>query len=131
VSQTSQDLENRTKYTAVQTRYNADALFVHVFLALIYAVPLPSCQSEPNGSTCSHSVYSWQRGSAPKKMPHAFSQLQTPNFISNLSPVTCFYFVSHLQAEYIIVVGTTDYNAISGFDETSTYIKMEYYNNIH
>jgi hypothetical protein len=61
MSQTSQDLENRRKCTAVQTRYKADAPFVHTFLALIYAVPFglnsPSCQSEPNGSTCSQSAW--------------------------------------------------------------------------
>jgi hypothetical protein len=59
MSQTIQELENGTTFTAVQTRYKADALFVYEFLALIYAVPFgmisPSCQSEPNRSTCSHS----------------------------------------------------------------------------
>jgi len=61
MSQTSHELENSTKRTAVQTRYKADALFVYEFLALIYAVPfgmiLPSCQSEPNGSTCSQPAW--------------------------------------------------------------------------
>jgi hypothetical protein len=52
------------------------------------------------------------------------------NFISNLSSATCSGFVSHLYAEYIIVVRTIDYNAVSGFDEISSYIIMEYYKNI-
>ena len=49
------------------------------------------------------------------------------NFINNLSSVICFGFVSHLQAEYKIVVWTVCYNAVSGFDEISSYIVMEYY----
>ena len=57
MSQTSHELENRTKCRAVQKKYKADTLFVHVFLALIYAVSFgmnsSSHQSEPNGSTCS------------------------------------------------------------------------------
>jgi len=49
----------------------------------------------------------------------------------SLSSAISFGFVNHLQAEYIIVVRNIDYNAISGFDETSSYIIMEYYKNIH
>lgn len=39
------------------------------------------------------------------------------NFIHNLSSVTCFGFVSHLQTEYTIMVRTIYYNAVSGFNE--------------
>jgi len=48
-------------------------------------------------------------------------------FINNLSSVICFVFVSHLQAEYTIVVGTIYHNAIRCFDEISSYIIMAYY----
>jgi len=44
--------------------------------------------------------------------------------INNLSSVTCFGFVSLLQAEYRFVVCTVYYNAVSGFDEISSYIIM-------
>jgi hypothetical protein len=51
------------------------------------------------------------------------------NFTNNLSSATCFGFVSHLQAEYTIVVRTMRvyYSALSGFDKISSYIIMEYY----
>ena len=48
-------------------------------------------------------------------------------FINNLSAATCFGFVSHLQAEYTIVTRTVYYNAVSGFDQISSFITIEYY----
>jgi len=160
MSQTSQELENSTKCTAMQTRYKADALFVYEFLALIYAVPFgmisPSCQSEPNGYTCSQSARKMSLSQSPPgrevllpKKCHMhfcnyihFQQIKyrllityknksRHNFISTLSSATCFGFVSHLQAEYIIVAQTVDYNAVSAFEVISSYIIMEYYKNIH
>ena len=38
-----------------------------------------------------------------------------------------FGFVSHLQAEYTIVVWTVHYNAVRGFGKISSYIIVEYY----
>ena len=49
------------------------------------------------------------------------------NFINNLLSATYFGFVSHLQAEYTIVVWTVYYNALNGCDEISSYIIMEWY----
>ena len=150
----------------MQTRYKADALFVHEFLALIYAVPFamisPSCQSELNGSRGSQSAWKMSLSQStpgrevllPKKCHMHFCNYihlqqikyrllikliqnkSRHNFISNLSSAACFGFVSHLQAEYIIVVWTADYkffkinvdyNAASVFDEIPSYIIMEYY----
>ena len=49
------------------------------------------------------------------------------NFINNLSSATCFGFVSHHQAEYTIVLWTISNDAVSGLDEISSYVTMEYY----
>ena len=49
------------------------------------------------------------------------------NFINDISSVTCFGFVSHLQAEYTIVLRTVYCSAVSGFDRILSYIVMEYY----
>jgi hypothetical protein len=49
------------------------------------------------------------------------------NCINNASAVTFLGFVSHLQAEYTIVVWNIYYSAISGFDEISSCIIMKYY----
>ena len=55
-----------------------------------------------------------------------FKNKSRSNFINNLLSATYFGFVSHLQAEYRIVVRTVYYTAVSGLDELS-YIIMEYY----
>ena len=39
------------------------------------------------------------------------------SLINNLSSATCFGFVSHLQAEYTVVVCTVYSSAVSGVDE--------------
>ena len=39
----------------------------------------------------------------------------------------CSGFVSHLQAQYTIVVGTICYNAVSGLDGISSDVMMECY----
>ena len=49
------------------------------------------------------------------------------NFTNNLSSATFFGFLSHLQTEYTIAVWTIHYNAVSGFEESSSHIIMEYY----
>lgn len=41
--------------------------------------------------------------------------------------MTCFDFVSHLQAEYTIVLRTIYFSAVSGFDKISSYTIIEYY----
>jgi hypothetical protein len=70
------------------TRYKADALFVDVFLELIYAVPFgmnsPSRKSEPTGSACSQPA--WKMSLSQSIL---LAEIMLPK------SVTCFFTIAY------------------------------------
>jgi hypothetical protein len=56
-----------------------------------------------------------------------YEKMSRHNCINNLSSATSFAFICHLQAEHTIVIWTVHYSAVSGLDEISAYIIIEYY----